>query len=84
MFATELIIAVTNMRLDLACEIRTIAVKSKSDKFVNYIEVVLRQPSPNTNIVKAHTVLGGSLDPIELEMIEDLFSVYSDLVGFNF
>jgi hypothetical protein len=76
MFDPAVALEIAQIRADLACQIRSIAVRSNSRKFELYIESILKTLNPYANVYKASPLLGSSLDQIDLEMLDDLYNVY--------
>jgi hypothetical protein len=84
MFSPELVLEIAQIRKDIACSLRTIAVRSGSRKFEVYVETLISRPNYSANVFKASPLLGSSLDQIDLEMFEELYNVYCDFCQYDF
>jgi hypothetical protein len=77
---TQLQIKVAAMRVKLVHKIRSIGYNLGNTEFSNYIEKILKTPTPDANIARAVKVFQVNCLHSEIELLEDLYFVYNDLV----
>jgi hypothetical protein len=76
----EILIEVQEMRVKLAREIRVIARGFNNHDFSIYIDKIVEVPNSNANIAKAARIFALNCLNSEIELLEDLYAVYTDLV----